>query len=72
MGVGMGVGTAPADRVQHLRRARDLIDLRFADPLTLSSMAAEAGFSRFHFARSARASPGNPINLTQAFWAADT
>ena len=40
------------DQVGHLRRARDLIDLRFAEPLDLSQLAAEAGFSRYHFARS--------------------
>jgi AraC-like DNA-binding protein len=36
----------------HLRRARDLIDLRFAEPLDLGDLAAAAGFSRYHFARS--------------------
>jgi AraC-like DNA-binding protein len=40
------------DQVAHLRRARDLIDLRFAEPLDLADLAAAAGFSRFHFARS--------------------
>jgi AraC-like DNA-binding protein len=34
-----------------LRRARDLIDREFAEPLDLQAMAAEAGYSRFHFAR---------------------
>ena len=34
-----------------LRSARDLMDLRFADPLDLDQMAAHAGFSKFHFAR---------------------
>jgi len=43
-----------ADRVVHLRRARDLIDARFAEPLDLSAMAAAAGFSRYHFAREFR------------------
>jgi AraC-like DNA-binding protein len=38
------------DRAVHLRRARDLIDLRFAEPLDLLTMAREAGFSRYHFA----------------------
>jgi AraC-like DNA-binding protein len=41
-----------ADQVGHLRRARDLIDLRFAEPLDLAHLAAEAGYSRYHFARS--------------------
>lgn len=37
--------------MRSLRSARDLMDLRFADPLDLDRMAAEAGFSKFHFAR---------------------
>jgi AraC-like DNA-binding protein len=40
-----------AERVASLRNARDLIDLRFAEPIDLDRMAAEAGFSKFHFAR---------------------
>jgi AraC-like DNA-binding protein len=34
-----------------LRRARDLIDRDYAEPLDLDGMAGEAGYSRFHFAR---------------------
>ena len=34
-----------------LRRARDLIDRDYADPLDLDAMAREAGYSRFYFAR---------------------
>ncbi|HUY97974.1 MAG TPA: AraC family transcriptional regulator [Verrucomicrobiae bacterium] len=34
-----------------LRRARDLIDRDFAQPLTLDSMAQAAHLSKFHFAR---------------------
>jgi AraC-like DNA-binding protein len=34
-----------------LRRARDLIDREYAEPLDLDAMAREAGYSRFHFAR---------------------
>ena len=37
--------------MRSLRSARDLMDLRFADPLDLDRMAQEAGFSKFHFAR---------------------
>lgn len=44
----------------HLRRARDLMDARYADPLDLDAMAAEAGFSRYHFAREFRATFGEP------------
>jgi AraC-like DNA-binding protein len=39
------------ERIASLRSARDLMDRRFADELDLSRMAAEAGFSKFHFAR---------------------
>ena len=35
-----------------LRRARDLTDRDFAQPLTLEAMAREAHMSKFHFARS--------------------
>ena len=34
-----------------LRRARDLIDRAYAEPLDLEAIAGEAGYSRFHFAR---------------------
>jgi AraC-like DNA-binding protein len=34
-----------------LRRARDLIDRDYAQPLDLDAMARTAGYSRFHFAR---------------------
>lgn len=44
--------------VFHLRRARDLIDRNFAEPLDLDAMAAAAGFSRYHFARGFRAAYG--------------
>jgi transcriptional regulator GlxA family with amidase domain len=36
----------------HLRRARDLADRRFAEPLELDDLAAAAGTSRHHFVRS--------------------
>lgn len=42
----------------HLRRARDLIDARYADALDLDALAGEAGYSRFHFARSFRETYG--------------
>lgn len=47
-----------AEHVVHLRRARDLIDARYADPLDLDAMAAAAGYSRYHFAREFRAAFG--------------
>jgi len=44
--------------VFHLRRARDLMDRHFAEPLDLDAMARAAGFSRYHFARAFRAAYG--------------
>jgi AraC-like DNA-binding protein len=41
-----------------LRRARDLIDRDYAEPLDLDAMAGEAGYSRFHFARAFTAAYG--------------
>ncbi|WP_176921198.1 helix-turn-helix transcriptional regulator [Pseudonocardia oroxyli] len=40
--------------VAHVRRARDLIDRCYAEPLDLEAMAIAAGYSRFHFARAFR------------------
>ena len=52
-----------SERVGHLRSARDLIDLQFAEPMDLDRMAAEAGFSKFHFARAFKAAYGEtPAN----------
>ena len=41
-----------------LRRAHDLIDRDYAEPLDLDAMAREAGYSRFHFARAFAAAYG--------------
>ena len=41
-----------------LRRAHDLIDREYAEPLDLDAMAREAGYSRFHFARAFAAAYG--------------
>ena len=46
------------ETVVHLRRARDLMDIDYAEPLDLDAMAAEAGFSRYHFAREFRVAFG--------------
>jgi AraC-like DNA-binding protein len=35
-----------------LRRARDLIDSGYSEPIDLDAMATAAGYSKFHFARS--------------------
>jgi AraC-like DNA-binding protein len=42
----------------HLRRARDVMDARFAEALSLDDLAAAAGYSRYHFARAFRAAFG--------------
>ena len=42
----------------HLRRARDLADRHYADPLDLTTLARAAGVSRFHFLRSFAAAYG--------------
>jgi AraC-like DNA-binding protein len=41
-------------------RVRDMIDAHFAEPLSLSRMAAEAGMSLYHFARVFRELEGRP------------
>ena len=41
----------PDDLLVHLRRARDLADRRYAEPLDLDALAAEAGVSKYHFLR---------------------
>ncbi|MGA8117396.1 MAG: AraC family transcriptional regulator [Actinocatenispora sp.] len=43
------MGTVPPAR--HLLRARDLVDARYVDPLTVSDLARVAGLSRAHFIR---------------------
>lgn len=50
---GQAVGTLVA-----LRRARDLIDRRYAEPLDLDAIAAAAGYSRHYFVRAFRAAYG--------------
>ena len=39
---------------RHLVRAKDLVDARYADPLTVADLAREAGLSRAHFSREFR------------------
>lgn len=41
----------PHGLLAHLRRARDLADRQYADPLDLDAMAAAAGVSKYHFLR---------------------
>jgi AraC-like DNA-binding protein len=42
---------APSDLLVHLRRARDHMDRHYREPLDLSSIAAVAGISKYHFQR---------------------
>jgi transcriptional regulator GlxA family with amidase domain len=44
-------GTLAVDTLIALRRARDLIDRHYAEPLDLDAIAEAAGYSRYHFAR---------------------
>jgi AraC-like DNA-binding protein len=48
----------PPDR--HLLRAKDLADLRYAEPLGVDDMARAAGLSRAHFSREFRRAFGEP------------
>ncbi|UGT39209.1 AraC family transcriptional regulator [Nocardia yamanashiensis] len=41
----------PEDLLPHLRRARDLADRNYAEPLDLDALAATAGVSKYHFLR---------------------
>jgi len=40
---------APVPPARHLLRARDLVDWRYAEPITVDDMARTAGLSRAHF-----------------------
>ena len=42
---------ATTDLLEHLRRARDHADRRFAEPLDLDALAAAAAVSKYHFVR---------------------
>jgi AraC-like DNA-binding protein len=43
--------SVPDDLLVHLRRARDLIDRDYSEPIDLDRLAAEANVSKFHFLR---------------------
>jgi AraC-like DNA-binding protein len=51
-------GTLAVDTLIALRRARDLIDRHYAEPLDLDAIAEAAGYSRYHFARAFRLAYG--------------
>lgn len=48
----------PAAR--HLLRAKDLMDARYGDPLSVDDLAAAAGLSRAHFSREFKNTFGEP------------
>jgi AraC-like DNA-binding protein len=56
MGGAALVSAVPGSR--HLLRARDLMDARYAEPLTVADLAAVAGQSPAHFSRSFKATFG--------------
>ena len=41
----------PTEVLSHMRRARDLIDRHYTEPLHLEGLAAAAGLSKYHFLR---------------------
>lgn len=53
------MGSAPdTTRLASLRGARDLIDRAYATRLDVTALAAQAGYSRYHFIRAFRAAYG--------------
>jgi AraC-like DNA-binding protein len=50
----------PLDLLPRLRIARDHVDAHFAEALDLDRLAAVAGVSKYHFARSFEAAYGEP------------
>ncbi|ANE82886.1 AraC family transcriptional regulator [Mycobacterium adipatum] len=42
---------APVPTARYLLRAKDLVDARYAEPITVDDLAAAAGLSRAHFSR---------------------
>lgn len=48
----------PEELLVHLRRARDLADRHYANPLDLEGLASAAGVSKFHFLRTFAATYG--------------
>ncbi|MGX1703474.1 helix-turn-helix transcriptional regulator [Microbacterium sp. NPDC055357] len=54
----MASGVLTIDTLAHLRRARDLIDRAYAEPLDVPTMAARAHMSPAHFSREFKAAYG--------------
>ncbi len=55
---GAGVRRAPTMSGGRLEAVREMVRVRFAEPLSLEDLAAEAGISKFHFARLFRQQTG--------------
>ncbi|MCX4749896.1 helix-turn-helix transcriptional regulator [Kitasatospora sp. NBC_01287] len=53
----------PHHPARHLLRAKDLVDVRYAEPLTVADLAAAAGLSRAHFSREFRRAFGEPPHV---------
>lgn len=53
------VVTVARELLVHLRRARDVVDSRYAEPLDLDALAAVAGVSKYHFLRCFAATYGH-------------
>lgn len=57
------MAAVPIFTLPALRRARDLIDLCYAEPLNLDDLAREAGYSKYHFARAFVAAYGEATRV---------
>jgi AraC-like DNA-binding protein len=57
----------PEQLLVHLRRARDVVDRHYAEPLDLDGLASSAGVSKYHFLRCFAATYGKTpaIYLTE-------
>lgn len=55
--------SVPEELLVHLRRARDLADRHYAEPLDLVALAAAAGVSKYHFLRCFTATYGKTPGL---------
>ncbi|KAF4407434.1 AraC family transcriptional regulator [Streptomyces sp. Ru87] len=52
-------GAAHLARLRQLRRAKDVMDRDWAEPLDLDAVASHAGYSRYHFIRAFKAVYGS-------------
>lgn len=53
----------PPPPARWLARAKDLVDARYAEPLTVDDLAREAGLSRAHFSAEFRRAYGTPPHV---------